>query len=923
MAYNKKTVIATKEDAEEVLHNGFAYDDTIYGMAVDFLQQNFPESRALGQLVRDEDGYVDMRVSQYNAAKMYETRVQASGGVVDEDLSAAANRYIQEFEARSDMAEDGAVIDIDENITPISADDSFDELLGSLQEFEQDDAWRNVVKDVLDRTEFYYTSEDEEDTDFAKTIWETVKTKILVNRTLNPEWQAVMRKGGAEKEEWLQEEIKNVYTAEVVAQAGASKIKKPNKKQQVLGSQEHADYIAGVAKTAQETFDRYVRKNKKLEISSTMVVAGAGNAWAKLKGFIDFSEAKQLGQNFIGEVKGYRDSFDKKMEKRHPKLWGWAKNIAERAKASKWQTITGLAFTGAVIATGAGAGMLTAYAAYMGVSSWIWPIANKKALELNRAKKSGNKETIASWKGKEGWQRAMGSIFTNKRETKNYFLKGTIGTIFAGAAGYLANSAKVAAQLFGDSEVVATASEVTRGMIIRTQQAIIRSVSAETGQFATWLGDVISYLRDKTEENKAYVKQSSIGLFLSTLLAGGATWWQLHNLHGLENTAVAEGLVVGSAAPKDLPEGAKLLAETDKGGRAYQLGDRVIFEENGKVAHNIGRSAFDNSKGDSSDENGAAKLLAYDEAKQAKVAQKAAEKAAAAAAEVSPEVQENEALIYFFGKDENGNAFVPTEYTAGLGVTQNEWNFIQKRLVGWLQDSDNAAHVGTTAADHDVVYDNAVRNVATYMYQHKDQFPEDLSPLKIVHDVLRRHYFSVGNIHADGDGHLIAEKIDGAWAYGDPSLNNNMNAWLEIFCNGSTERENLDLMAPFTKLDEQLDAARVNGNNNAGIGFRDCDENERTVFIRGKKVKVRIPDAPAEQPTTREVLDDTQQVVEAPTTSEVISEDTKPVETNEYVVHKVRYVNKGNADTQLGDQDLKGHINFKGSYTIAGKGESR
>ena len=923
--------------------------------------------------------------------------------IVDKDLSAAANRYIQEFEARSDMAEDGAAININEDIDPISADDSFDELLGSLQEFEQEDAWRDVVKDVLDRTEFYYTSEDEKGRDFAKTIWETVKTKILVNRTLNPEWQAVMRKGGAEKEEWLQEEIKNVYTAEVVTQAGATKVKKPTKEQQQLGSQEHADYIAGVAKTAQETFDKYARKNKKLKISSTMVVAGAGNAWAKLKGFIDFSEAKQLGENFIGKVKNYRDSFDAKMELRHPKLWGWAKTIAEHAKASKWQTITGLAFTGAVIVTGAGAGMLTAYAAYMGVSSWIWPIANKKALELNRAKKSGNEETIALWKGGEGWNRAMTSIFYNKRETKNYILKGTIGTIFAGVAGYLANNTELAAGLFGNSEAMNKASDVTKGMIIRTQQAIIRSVGAVTGQFSTWLGDGISYLRDKTEENKAYFKQSSIGLGLAGLLAGGATWWQLHNLHGLENTAVAEGLVVGNAAPKDLPEGAKLLAETDKGGRAYQLGNRVIFEENGKVAHNIDKSAFDNYKGDTSNEDYAAKVLAHDEAKQAEAAQKAAAKAAAAAAEVSPEVQENEALIYFFGKDENGNAFVPTEYSENLGIKKSEWDFMEEVAPGWLSDSDNAAHVGSTAGDFNTITEQYIRNYAVYMYQHKDQFPSDYSPYKLYHDFLRRLVFSAGNIHSDGDTHSIAEKfqwivdnngneiqvsntqwvkvgdkmfkvdhkniqfdgeqaiingktvnvdevyvsikgekvkLDGnfvefngervrvnrEWRFGDPSYNNDMNALAEIGCDGSTSRSNFDPMAPLTKLNKQLNDALQdpNSNHRAAIAVKDCGPNkERIVYVEGKKVKVRVPDAPAEQPTTREVLNETQQVVEAPTTREIINEDTKPVENNEYVVRKVRYVNKGNADTQLGDQDLNGHIKGKGSYTIAGKGESR
>lgn len=133
-------------------------------------------------------------------------------------------------------------------------------------------------------------------------------------------------------------------------------------------------------------------------------------------------------------------------------------------------------------------------------------------------------------------------------------------------------------------------------------------------------------------------------------------------------------------------------------------------------------------------------------------------------------------------------------------------------------------------------------------------------------------------------------------------------------------------MAPLTKLNKQLNDAwqDPNSNHRAAIAVKDCDPNkERIVYVEGKKVKVRVPDAPAEQPTTREVLNETQQVVEAPTTREIINEDVKPVENNEYVVRKVRYVNKGNADTQLGDQDLNGHIKGKGSYTIAGKGESR
>lgn len=558
MAYNKKTVVATKADAEEIVRYGFAYSDDIYGAAIQFLENNFPDSPVFrtSTVFNVDEGKVDLRESKYVAAKNYEILAQANPNNANADLVAEANEYRRIYE-------NGAEIDceVNDSIDPISADDSFDELLLSLQSYEQGSKpeWRDVVDEILDRTEFYYTSEDEENTDNAKTIWETVKTKILVNRTLNPEWQAVMRKGGQEKDEWLREEIRSAYLAEVLTQAGATKIKEPNKEQQVLGSQAHADYIAGVAQTATKTFEKIVKKNKKIEISSTAVIAGAGNAWAKLKGFIDFSEAKQLGENFIGKVKSYRDGFDAKMQQRHPKLWATAKNVAESFKASKWQTITGLVATGAVVATGAGAGMLTAYAAYMGVSSWIWPIANKKALELNRAKKAGNKENIAGWKGKEGWMRALSTIFINKREMKNYIIKGAIGTIFAGVAGYLANSAEAAAQLFGNSDALAKASDVAKGMIIRTQQAVVRSVGAVAGQLGTWIGDGISYLRDKTEENKAYFKQSSIGLGLAGLLAGGATWWQLHNLHGLEDNVLAENTPTGS---KVAERAAKTAAKT-------------------------------------------------------------------------------------------------------------------------------------------------------------------------------------------------------------------------------------------------------------------------------------------------------------------------------------------------------------------------
>jgi hypothetical protein len=116
---------------------------------------------------------------------------------------------------------------------------------------------------------------------------------------------------------------------------------------------------------------------------------------------------------------------------------------------------------------------------------------------------------------------------------------------------------------------------------------------------------------------------------------------------------------------------------------------------------------------------------------------------------------------------------------------------------------------------------------------------------------------------------------------------------------------------------EHLNEAYGKGGNNNRVDF-DCGI---AILTRGKKDIPNIEQP--EAPTTPEVLDEKQQVVEAPTTREVLSEQQTRVENNEYVVRKVRYVNKGSDDTQLGDKALKGHIKGKGSYTIAGKGESR
>jgi plastocyanin len=511
-------------------------------------------------------------------------------------------------------------------------------------------------------------------------------------------------------------------------------------------------------------------------------------------------------------------------------------------------------------------------------------------------------------------------------------------------------------------------------MIIRTQQAIIRSVGAVTGQFATWLGDGISYLRDKTGENKAYFKQSSIGLGLSALFAGGATWWQLQNLHGLENTAVAEGLVVGNAAPKDLPEGAKLLAETDKGGRAYQLGDRVIFEENGKVAHNIGKSAFDNYKGDASDENFAAKLLASDEAKQAKAAEglvvgSAAPKDLPEGAKLLAETDKG-GRAYQLGDrvifEENGKVahnyearnvkgyaddaskqnwakrilegdeakqaeVAASKYTFKLadltytdeateGLRADKWDDTMKILLD-LPYGKNTPKLDIEALTED--QKDVLKEIMEHAHQAMKEHPKAFEGLTDKQAIFAAvQITSWQGVATEVKGNIIRNVGEVIFKTGDADKDAAYTAFVKmILCGKKTNLPDGVLNDTAKLIQPDGSMTGVVGKNLVRFKLDTCGE--QVWIIDGHKVVKKVVKQISEQPTTREVLSETQQVVEAPTTSEVISEDTKPIENNEYVVRKVRYVNKSNADTQLGDQDLNGHIKFKGSYSVAGKGESR
>lgn len=171
---------------------------------------------------------------------------------------------------------------------------------------------------------------------------------------------------------------------------------------------------------------------------------------------------------------------------------------------------------------------------------------------------------------------------------------------------------------------------------------------------------------------------------------------------------------------------------------------------------------------------------------------------------------------------------VPTEYSPDLGVTRSEWNFMQRTIGGVYATTAGAEHFGTEVANSQEAFDAALRNVATYMHEHPEVGNGE-SPVKVLHDVLRRHVLSV-EAHPDEDGHLVA-KFEGGWHYGNSALDKDMNAWFKIICNGyaTDVPQGADLHEPLANLQKDLAEAARSGNGNRVIGWT-CDQ---TAYIRG------------------------------------------------------------------------------------------
>ena len=112
---------------------------------------------------------------------------------------------------------------------------------------------------------------------------------------------------------------------------------------------------------------------------------------------------------------------DKNMEQKHPKLWGKFKNIALGIRASKYQ-IRDYAIGGAVVGVaglvGAGAGTvaLGLFSAYTAVGAWVYPIVQRKQMELIKARAAGDKN-MRQWEGWQGFKKAFNTTLFKEGET--------------------------------------------------------------------------------------------------------------------------------------------------------------------------------------------------------------------------------------------------------------------------------------------------------------------------------------------------------------------------------------------------------------------------------------------------------------------------------------------------------------------------
>lgn len=206
------------------------------------------------------------------------------------------------------------------------------------------------------------------------------------------------------------------------------------------------------------------------------------------------------------------------------------------------------------------------------------------------------------------------------------------------------------------------------------------------------------------------------------------------------------------------------------------------------------------------------------------------------AAPVAPEVSEAQAYWE--------NYEVPTEYSEDLGITKNDWRFLHNVLTGEFATEEGAAHLGGEQVNSEAFFDNALRNVATFMHEHPE-FAEGKTPLKALNDIVRRTAWSLIPENSHADGHLFT--------IGDfkfAQYNDEMKDIWAVICNGY----DADVSKTPAEMNQAIVAVQADGGLEGVVGTRNvrmvglaCQE---VVFKRGPSIHHHIPHPTPSVPVT-------------------------------------------------------------------------
>ena len=185
---------------------------------------------------------------------------------------------------------------------------------------------------------------------------------------------------------------------------------------------------------------------------------------------------------------------------------------------------------------------------------------------------------------------------------------------------------------------------------------------------------------------------------------------------------------------------------------------------------------------------------------------------------------------------------------------------------------------------------------------------------KVGDEIVQFNPATDAKITVDGTEYNVGSK----WLYGDSSNEKNLNAFMDIICNGNTGSEDLSMENSIQTLNAAADHSWKTGEGNSAVGIgRNCDE--VTVFKFAKKhipVHHNTP-APAPEPETRTVVTDTAVAKEVETRTVVTDtavEKTapEPKETKTYIVFNREAVNPKSLD----QYEAPGHQKLNGATVI-------